>query len=117
MGWSNYCVSDKLKLMFEINRSINDDMIDELKDNMNNIDNMEDIIYTGDWSASSLSKKPLKEVAQIIAFYDALAGMHLQAKIFCLWMRVYDSNAYIVDDAGNKVVELEKKGYRRIIYE
>jgi hypothetical protein len=117
MGWSNYLVVPRLKLIFNLSRSIDNDMIDELLEDSKKLGDGEDAVYVCNWTPKNISNKPIKDVAEVLRFYETYVGMNLHAKVFCLWMRIYDSNAYILSGAGDEPDKLVQQGYKKVKYE
>lgn len=110
MGWSDYVIVEKLRLVVEISRYVTelDDWIKESLDFL--IDEENDTIEISEIKVTNLS---LKELAVLVMNYDKaspLSGMDYN-KLFLYWLKCRGIDYEIESEYSIKLEEYEEKGY------
>lgn len=117
MGIYYFLVCPKLKVIFCLGKSM-DFQEDEIDDFNKDIERWKDRIERKDinvdeWTLENLQKQRLKELLEVVTFYDEMAWRVLDYKyktmIFIAKIRDYDKNAYIISDVDKELNKLSKK--------
>lgn len=114
MGWSNYIIIDKWKMIIETNREVDEleDYIEHAIDNI--IDNDIDVdVDTSDLKINSMTVKDLCIMAFLYENASALCGLHID-KLLLYWLKHknidYDTKSEYNIDVG----QYKDKGYKII---
>lgn len=112
MGWVHYIVSPKLKVMFSIPRSVDQNMIEDVIGIMNKHSN-EDIL---DFYDTTLKNVKIKDIGAAFKFYDDFAGRmqeyDFEVAIFYSILRGFDKELRIVSEMNELEIEkLVKEGF------
>lgn len=113
MGWVNYIVVPKAKLMFRISRDVEEGICEWFAESRRHIIDKE--LYVSDWSVSNLSEQKIEDVACLLEYYNVYSISHVDDVMLYLSMKAYDELTYIVSEIDEKAMdELVLCGYRKL---
>jgi len=123
MGWSNYIIIPKLKLLIEVAREINDiedyeEVAIEKAIDENNIDysdhfDGEDTVDMGNIPIDKITIKDLTELYKRYDIVQSLAGMDYN-KLLLFWLKSRGIDFKIESEHNIDINEYNKEGYLRI---
>ena len=123
MGWSNYIVIPKLKLLIEVSRNVEDieDYEEAAIDKVIDEDNIdydahcegENVIDMGDVSISKITIKDLTELYKSYDMVQSLSGMDYN-KLLLYWLKGRDIEFSVKSEYDVDVIECIKEGYMKI---
>jgi hypothetical protein len=123
MGWSNYIVIPKWKLLIEVSRDINEladyeqTAIDKIIDD-ENLDydthfDGEDVVEMGNVQIGQVTIRDLAELYKRHDIVQSLAGMDYN-KLFLYWLKSRGIDFSVQSEYGIDVKEYVKEGYTKI---
>lgn len=113
MGWSNYIVIPKAKLLLTISRSVDQESCEELEKELYKLPDYDEI-YTGDWTPENISKQKLETISTILAYHRCYSDFDIRDKLMFIFMKCYDDTVYVISGLDKKLVELENGGYVKL---
>jgi hypothetical protein len=123
MGWSNYIVIPKWKLLIEVSRDVNEladyeqAAIDKIIDD-ENLDydthfDGEDVVEMGNVPISQVTIRDLAELYKRHDIVQSLAGMDYN-KLFLYWLKSRGIDFSVQSEYGTDAKEYIKEGYTKI---
>lgn len=114
MGWTNFIIIEKWKMLIESNRSV-EELEDYIKEALEKIisDNTDIDISTSDLKISDVTVKDLCLLASAYENASALYGLEID-KLFLYWLENRDIEYEIKSEYNIKIEEYENKGYNII---
>ncbi len=118
MGWSNFIVVPKYKLMFEFDRGAGEDKIEDIKSRLEALCKLDEDNDMYEILEKRHDKLTLKEQAVIVQYAGkaSMLASDLNEAIIAIAMGDYDPDCRVITDSSEEFSKLTDSGYAAIRY-